>query len=134
MGFSGAVRPATQGLGYCAVIFAAALALIASAGAARADGADVFNDNCAVCHSTEAGLNKTGPSLAGVVGRKAGSLPDFPYSPAMTSAGVVWTKAELNIYLTNPQGVVHGTKMAFPGLKNAKERQALIDYLATLKN
>jgi cytochrome c len=116
-------------------MLAGALALSMSLGStAHADGADVFNDNCAVCHSTDPGINKTGPSLAGVVGRKAGSLSDFPYSPAMTSAGVVWTKAELNIYLANPQGIVHGTKMAFAGLKNAKERQALIDYLATLKN
>jgi cytochrome c2 len=124
-----------RGTGQHAVMLAAVLALNVSFGnTAHADGADVFNDNCAVCHSTEPGINKTGPSLAGVVGRKAGSLADFPYSSAMTSAGVVWTKAELNIYLANPQGVVHGTKMTFPGVKNAKERVALIDYLATLKN
>lgn len=124
-----------RGAGRCALALATGLALSASLGAAaQADGADVFNDNCAVCHSPDPGIDKTGPSLAGVVGRKAGSMPGFPYSPAMAAAGVVWTKAELNIYLANPQGVVHGTKMTFPGLKNAKERSALIDYLATLKN
>jgi cytochrome c len=124
-----------RGAGHCAFALVTALGLSASLGAAaHADGADVFNANCAICHSSDPGVDKTGPSLAGVVGRKAGSMPGFPYSPAMAAAGVVWTKAELNIYLTNPQGVVHGTKMTFPGLKNAKERSALIDYLATLKN
>ncbi len=111
----------------------AMFAVLGSATTAFADGADVFNDNCAVCHSVEVGVQKLGPSLAGVVGRKSASLADFPYSPAMAAAGLTWTKPQLNNYLTNPQGVVHGTKMLFPGLKNSKERTQLIDYLATLK-
>ena len=119
---------------YALIVLLTAFAVASSAGSARAGGADVFNDNCAVCHSIEAGIQKVGPSLAGVVGRKSGSIADFPYSPAMASASLIWTKPQLNNYLTNPQGVVHGTKMLFPGLKNAKERTQLIDYLATLKS
>ena len=118
----------------CALIVSLAVfAFAGSATTAHADGADVFNDNCAVCHSIEVGVQKLGPSLAGVVGRKSASLADFPYSPAMSAAGLTWTRPQLNNYLTNPQGVVHGTKMLFPGLKSSKERTQLIDYLATLK-
>ena len=52
----------------------------------------------------------------------------------MHKAGVTWTKLVLDKYLTNPQAMVKGTKMLFPGVKSAKDRKALIDYLATLKN
>src|SRR5581483_9009336 len=104
----------------------AALALLAvtsSARVARADdGPTVFNDNCAVCHSTEPDVNKVGPSLAGVVGRPSASLKAFPYSDAMQKAGVTWTKLVLDKYLTDPQAMVKGTKMLFPGIKNAKDR------------
>ena len=112
-----------------------ALALLAVTSSARADdGPTVFNDNCAVCHSTEAGIDKLGPSLAGVVGRSSASLKEYPYSDAMQKAGVTWTKLVLDKYLTDPQAMVHGTKMLFAGLKNTKDRKALIDYLATLKD
>lgn len=113
----------------------ALLAVTSSPLAARADdGPTVFNDNCAVCHSTEPGVDKLGPSLAGVVGRPSASLKEYPYSDAMEKAGVTWTKLVLDKWITNPQAMVKGTKMLFPGLKSAKDRKALIDYLATLKN
>jgi cytochrome c len=116
----------------------AALALLAVASSVRVaradDGPTVFNDNCAVCHSTEPDVNKVGPSLAGVVGRPSASLKAFPYSDAMKKAGVAWTKLVLDKYLTDPQAMVKGTKMLFPGIKNAKDRKTLIDYLATLKD
>jgi cytochrome c len=116
-----------------AALWVAAFLLAGTTPAAHADGSDVFGDNCLVCHAPEAGVQKTGPSLAGIVGRKSGNVDGFPYSDAMAKANLVWTKPMLNNYLTNPQGVVAGTKMLFPGLKNAKERSQLIDYLATLK-
>ena len=113
----------------------AVVALLALTLSARADdGPTVFNDNCAVCHSTEAGVDKLGPSLAGVVGRSSASLKEYPYSDAMKKAGVTWTKLVLDKYLTDPQAMVKGTKMLFPGIKNAKDRKTLIDYLATLTN
>lgn len=114
-----------------AILAVAALALGAQASAAAAaDGSDVFDTNCAVCHSTDPGTNKLGPSLAGVVGRKSASLADYSYSPAMMKAGLTWDKATLDKYLTDPQAMVPGTKMLFPGLKDADDRKALIDYLA----
>jgi cytochrome c2 len=107
----------------------AALAFLAVMSSARADdGPTVFNDNCAVCHSTDPGVNKLGPSLAGVVGRPAASLKEYPYSDAMQHAGVTWTKLVLDKYLTDPQAMVKGTKMLFAGLTSAKDRKALIDY------
>lgn len=113
---------------------AAAMALGIGMGAAHAaDGADIFNNTCAVCHSTDPGTNKLGPSLAGVVGRKSASLQDFSYSPAMTKLNVTWDKATLDKYLADPQGMVPGTKMIFPGVKDEADRKALIDYLGTLQ-
>ncbi|HWE76175.1 MAG TPA: c-type cytochrome [Stellaceae bacterium] len=117
-----------------AILATATLAFGSGIGAARAaDGADVFNNNCAVCHSTDPGTNKLGPSLAGVVGRKSGSLGDYSYSPAMAKLGATWDNATLDKYLTDPQTMVPGTKMIFPGVKDANDRKALIDYLATLQ-
>jgi cytochrome c len=121
-------------LALLAVTSSAAVMVVAPRAAWADDGPTVFNDNCAVCHSTEAGVDKLGPSLAGVVGRPSASLKEYPYSDAMQKAGVAWTKIALDKYLTNPQAMVKGTKMLFPGLKSAKDRKALVDYLATLKN
>jgi cytochrome c len=111
----------------------AALALGVGSHQAFADaGQDVFADNCAVCHSADAGTNKLGPSLFGIIGRKAGSVSDYTYAPAMKASGLTWDQGTLDKYVTNPQAVVSGTKMLFPGIKSADDRKALIQYLATL--
>lgn len=94
-------------------------------------GAIVFR-RCAVCHSTT-GTISVGPPLNGVVGRAAGVVPRYTYSKAMTSRGLVWDQATLDKFLTRPQAVVPGTRMGFAGLADAKERQDLIAYLATLR-
>src|SRR5665213_1338845 len=89
-----------------------ALAMPAFAGqAAAADGAALFQTNCAVCHSVDAGTNKLGPSLFGIVGRKSATVDSFTYSPAMTKVGLTWDAPTLDKYLTNPQAMVPGTKM-----------------------
>ncbi|HET7594940.1 MAG TPA: cytochrome c family protein [Stellaceae bacterium] len=97
-----------------------------------AAGKEVFK-KCALCHTTEAGKNKIGPSLAGVMDRDAGTAPNFSYSEAMKNFKHKWTPEELDTYLTDPRKVVPGTKMIFPGLKEEKDRQNVIAYLATLK-
>lgn len=84
---------------------------------------------CAACHSVEAGKNKVGPSLHGVVGRASGTEAGFAYSDAMKNANLTWDPATLDKYLTKPKDVVPGTKMAFPGLPKEKDRADLIAYL-----
>ena len=86
---------------------------------------------CAACHTEKA--DALGPSLKNVVGRKAGSLEDFRYSPAMKRAGFSWTEGNLREYLTNPQGKVKGNRMPFSGLPNTNDVNDVIAYLGTLK-
>jgi cytochrome c len=95
-------------------------------------GKTVFATHCAVCHATEAGQNKVGPSLAGIVGSKSGSVPGFDFSTAMKDANVTWDDANLDKYLANPTGFAHGTKM-FVNLPSETDRQNVIAYLETLK-
>ena len=103
------------------------MALFASTSAA--DGAKVFK-KCTACHSiAKGGANKIGPALWGVLGRAAGSIPDYKYSKAMTAHGKNWSFEEMNGFLIKPKDWIKGTKMSFVGLKNAKERAAVILYL-----
>ena len=92
-----------------------------------------FNMRCAICHSDRPDVNKVGPSLFGVVGRHIGTEPHYNYSAADRHSNIVWTPAELSKYINHPQQVVPGTKMPYPGLHNAQERQNLIAFLETLK-
>jgi cytochrome c len=96
-------------------------------------GEQVFA-RCAMCHSNAKGDgNKIGPNLFGVVGRKAGTAPQFSYSPAMKSAGFVWTNDKLDAWITSPATVVPNNKMMFAGIPSAAQRADLIAYLDTLK-
>jgi cytochrome c len=97
-----------------------------------AAGQRVFATQCATCHATEAGQNKIGPSLAVIVGSKSGTVPGFNFSPAMKNADITWDDANLDKYLANPSGFVHGTKM-FVNVPSETDRQNVIAYLNTLK-
>lgn len=89
---------------------------------------------CKACHSVDRGAPAlVGPNLFGVVGSEAGGKPGYAYSPAMKAAGLRWTRARLDAFLANPQGTVPGTRMTIAGIADAAKRQAIIDYLATLK-
>lgn len=119
------------------LLAAAAWAIGSLATTARAEdqaelGEHIFKARCSICHSSEPGHNKTGPSLFHVIGRPAGSVPDFSYSDANRQSGIVWDLASLDRYLTAPQAMVPGTRMAFPGLKDDQQRAAVIAYLKTL--
>lgn len=92
-------------------------------------GADVFDGQCAECHSVKPGKNKKGPSLFGVVGRKAGSVADYSYSDAMKNSGITWTSEKLDEYITHPKKTVPGDKMKFDGLDDAAQRADLIQFL-----
>ena len=103
------------------------MSLFASVSAA--EGAKVFK-KCAACHSiAEGGANKIGPALWGVLGRQAGSLPDYKYSKAMAAHGKKWSFEEMNGFLIKPKDWIKGTKMSFAGLKNAKDRASVILYM-----
>lgn len=94
------------------------------------DGKVVFLQ-CAACHSLDAAAGaKIGPSLAGVVGRKAGAVEGFAYSDAMSGSGITWTREELDRFLEKPMQVVPGSKMAFAGIADDARRAAVIDYIA----
>jgi len=93
------------------------------------EGAKIFK-KCAACHSVaQGGANKIGPALWGVLGRKAGSVSDYKYSKAMVAYGKSWTIEEMNGFLIKPKDWIKGTKMSFAGIKNAKERAAVILYM-----
>jgi cytochrome c len=112
----------------------AAALLLAAAGARAQDasaGAMSFLQ-CADCHSPGAS-NGVGPGLKGVVGRKAGTQPDFSYSPAMAKSGLTWDDKTLDAFLADPRTALPGTAMVFPGVEDAKDRADLIAYLKTLK-
>jgi nitrite reductase (NO-forming) len=106
-------------------------AAFAAQPAAQADvaaGSQVFHI-CQACHSLDPGRNLLGPSLAGVIGRKAGTAPGFDYSEAMKSANITWDAKSLDAYLADPQKVVPGNRMPFGGLKSDLDRQELVAYL-----
>jgi cytochrome c len=84
---------------------------------------------CVICHTVEPGKNKLGPTLAGIVGSKAGEVPGFNFSPAMKASKIVWTPANLDKYLTNPRSFMPGNRMIFMGLPNADDRANVIAYL-----
>lgn len=94
-------------------------------------GKKVFN-KCKACHSIANDKHRVGPSLKGLIGRKAGTAEGFKYSDAMIAygeSGIVWSEETLFVYLEDPRGLVKGTKMAFAGLKKEDERRDVIAYI-----
>lgn len=92
-------------------------------------GQDLFARRCSGCHALD--INKEGPRLRGVYGRRAATVADFGYSDALRNSGVTWDAATLDRWLTDPDGVAAGTDMAFR-LIDESERKAVIEYLKTL--
>lgn len=93
-----------------------------------ADGERLFRTRCGTCHSAEPGQNRVGPSLAGVLGRPAGTLQGARYSPALRESRIVWSSAAIDAYLADPRKLVPGTTMTV-GLRAPSERAAVIAYL-----
>jgi cytochrome c len=109
------------------------LALLSLAPADALRGERVFQ-RCYACHSVAAGENKLpGPNLRGVLGRQAGTVPGYEFSPAMVEAGaargLIWTRATLDAFLADPYEVVPGTAMGMPPLADPDDRRDVIDYL-----
>ena len=118
-----------------AIAVIAAAALPAAAGAAEALRGDPMRGKaiygrCIGCHSID--RDRTGPRHEGLIGRKAGSVPGFQYSPAMREAGeagMMWTEATLDRFLESPTQLIPGTRMGYAGIKSAQERADLIAFL-----
>jgi cytochrome c len=114
----------------------AGLLLAGSATAALAAdpaaGGKIFKAQCGICHAVAAGENRIGPTLFGVVGRPAGTVPGFNYTADHKKLGIAWDAATLDKYLTNPRAMVPDTSMVYAGLKDDAERADLVAYLGTL--
>ena len=113
------------------VLATAAAALALGAAAARASdaelGAAAYEARCGGCHAVDA--DRIGPRHRGVVGRRAGSVTGFDYSPALRDSAVVWTPATLERWLRDPEALIPGQRMAY-SLGDARERAAIIAFLA----
>jgi cytochrome c len=116
-----------------ATVAAAPMALDVTDGGKKMIGDPVHGqiivNRCMVCHTIQAGVNHIGPSLHGVVGRPAGTIPGFNYSIANKKSGIVWTEQRIYDYLKDPQAMVPGTKMTFPGLPKPQDRADVVSYL-----
>jgi cytochrome c len=113
------------------VLVASVIAVASHSAAAEGDvakGEKLFK-RCAACHSLEAGKKKIGPSLAGVFGRKAGTVEGFKYSKAMMASDIVWDEETIDQYLEKPKTFIPKNKMAFPGFKKPEQRADVIAYL-----
>jgi len=96
-------------------------------------GQQVFNNICRTCHSTKEGDNRLGPHMRGIIGRQAGSLPNYSYSSAMKGANFVWDEENLERFIAHPDETVPGNNMKpYSGLASAESRGKLIVFLRTL--
>lgn len=123
-----------HGRGWSVVVGGCAI-LIVTISIAFVRGADIDKgkvafEQCAACHSLDGSGNDDGPTLKGVIGRKAGSLEDFRYSAAMKRSDVTWDAATLDKYIADPQAFIPGNRMAFAGIAEGSQREDLIAYLA----
>jgi cytochrome c len=131
-----------NGLGRVAVLSGIAYFLLSTASAPEelapqnadvASGQQVFNNICRTCHSTKEGDNRLGPHVWGIIGRKAGSLPNFSYSSAMKGADFVWDEEKLERFVAKPDETGPGNSMKpYGGLATAESRAKQIAFLKTL--
>lgn len=109
-----------------------ALPLVFAQAAVAADdaGKEAFNNNCRTCHSWKQGDNRLGPSLNGVVGRKAGSAEGFAFSETLKKSGTTWDEDSLDRFIANPEGLIPNNNMKpFTGIADAGTRKQIIDFL-----
>ncbi len=114
---------------FAGIVLLAGAALVPSAGGAQTDavaGRAAFEKRCTGCHALD--REKVGPRLAGVVGRRAGTVPTFTYSDALKKSSIVWTEALLDRWLNDPESVIPDNDMSFR-LNDSAQRAAIIAYL-----
>lgn len=122
-----------------AAIIALAVAIVmgvnffTALGAGTDAGAAVYNEKCLSCHPVKLGDHKLGPSLVGMFGRKAGTVPGYTKYRGLIGSGIVWDEQNLNEFLANPKKFLGTRTTMVYKLKNAKERELVIEYIKTLK-
>jgi cytochrome c len=122
-----------SGIAYFLLSTASAPEELAPQNADVASGQQAFNNLCRTCHSTREGDNRLGPHVWGIIGRKAGSLPNYSYSSAMKGADFVWDEEKLERFIAKPDETVPGNNMKpYGGLASAESRVKLIAFLKTL--
>lgn len=127
-------RPALGALVFSTLSLLATFAPAAAEQEAGDAGQVSFNNACRTCHSFKPDDNRLGPTLHGIVGRKAGSIEGFAFSPSMKASGITWDEGTLDKFIANPNQVVSGNKMQpFGGIADASEREKIVNYLKTLK-
>ncbi len=128
-------RPEPGGLRRGLAVLSGLLVVIAGAAQAAAEeGAELFDKNCQTCHTVErGGAVRAGPNLWGIVGRKAGTIEGFNYSPGLKNSGIVWTVETLDLWLAFPKKMIRDTFMTYRQTK-PEIRKAIIDYLATQRD
>lgn len=94
-------------------------------------GAALYESRCSACHSVD--VNRVGPMHQGVVGRKAGGVPDYAYSDALKKSSVIWNEQTLDQWLKNPEAFIPGQMMGV-SVNNAEDRKALISYLKSISH
>jgi len=100
--------------------------------AMQAAGEIMFEQRCRSCHADDPARKAYGPSLIGVIGRKAGSLEGFEYSDAMKNSGIVWNKNTLRAWMADNDGFMPGTRMRHVGIDDRTEQDFLLTYLTSL--
>jgi cytochrome c len=111
------------------IVLAATGALASSFAQADFNRGEKLFEECRACHVVERGASGVGPSLYGVMGRRAGVLDDFRYSPALKKSGITWSKQTLDAYVLDPQKAVPSNRMPYAGMPEARDRADLIDYI-----
>jgi len=109
----------------CAGVFAG----VAHAGGDAGRGGELYSARCGACHSIEE--NGAGPRHLGLIGRRAGSQPEYDYSSALRASRIVWTRKTLDEWLANPDVLVPANKMAVRLANDPKDRADLVEYLST---
>jgi cytochrome c len=129
-------RPVCIAATVSAVACVALLKLTVAAPAKAADdGQAAFNNHCRTCHSTKKGDNRLGPSLYGIFGRKAGTVPGYSnYSQSLAGSGITWTESTLDKYIEDPEALIPNNNMKpYTGSRDPAERQKIITYLKSIR-
>ncbi|WP_245313082.1 c-type cytochrome [Bradyrhizobium macuxiense] len=116
----------------CRIVVVATIAFVSPLSAQSGDPSRGQQDfqACVPCRSLEADRNMTGPSLANLWGRKAGSLPSFDrYSDALKASGIIWDDGSLGAWLTDPRRMVPDNEMPFQGIEDSRVRSDLLAFL-----